>query len=267
MNKIEEKVNKLQYNSPVILTFTLLSFFAFGLNYITKGKANVLLFSVYRSSFTDPLMYVRVFTHVLGHFSFDHLFSNFMIILLVGPFLEEKYGSIRLLFMILLTSVTTGIIHMIFAKDTMLLGASGIVFMMMLLSSFVNLQHGKIPLTLILSATLFLGREIIASLTSTDNISRSTHIVGGILGALFGYFYNRKQLKELEPAPSLATKSDEKQKLKDKKPLEEYEKALENTTKNEYNGLGSLPLNTEATLTKPVSSHKIESESSKKENV
>ena len=42
---------KIQYNSPVILTFAIVSFGALLLNMITNGWSNRLLFSVYRSSF------------------------------------------------------------------------------------------------------------------------------------------------------------------------------------------------------------------------
>ncbi len=183
--------NRIKYNSPVILTFSLVSLLVLLLNQITNGYANLYLFSVYKSPLSDPLYYFRLFGHSLGHADFSHYFNNFVLILLIGPMLEEKYGSRRLLIMMVTTALITGLLNaMLF--NTMLLGASGIVFMLMILSSFVNLEEGKIPLTLILAVCVFIGREISDGMFKTDNISHLTHIVGGVCGAIMGFLINSK---------------------------------------------------------------------------
>ena len=68
-----------------------------------------------------------------------------------------------------------------------LLGASGVVFMMIVLSSFTEMKKGGIPLTMLLVAALYLGSEIADGLTRTDNVSHLTHIVGGVSGIVFGF--------------------------------------------------------------------------------
>lgn len=179
---------KFQYNSPVILTMTLISAAVLVLNTLTNGAANTLLFSVYRTRLLDPLMYVRMFTYVLGHANYAHFLGNFTIILLVGPMLEEKYGSKPLLKMIAVTAFVTGIIQIVFFPHTALLGASGVAFMLILLSSFANYQRGKIPVTLIFVAVIYLSGEIIAGIANpNDNISQMGHILGGICGTAFGW--------------------------------------------------------------------------------
>ena len=184
-------LKRVQYNSPVTLTFTLISLAALGLAGLTGGQSNILLFSVYRSAWTDPLAYIRAFTHVMGHASMNHYFSNFMLILLLGPMIEEKYGSTRLLAMMAITAFVTGVLKMLMFPGTILLGASGIAFMLIILSSFVNLQRGRIPVTFILVVGIFIGQEIFYGLSIQDNISRLAHIVGGICGAGMGYYINR----------------------------------------------------------------------------
>ncbi|MCM1578679.1 MAG: rhomboid family intramembrane serine protease, partial [Ruminococcus sp.] len=77
----------ITYNSPVILTFTLISLAALIIGGITGGRSTTLLFSVYRSPLSDPLTYLRLFTHVLGHSGISHYMGNFTVILLVGPML------------------------------------------------------------------------------------------------------------------------------------------------------------------------------------
>lgn len=87
----------MQYNSPVILTFFLLSLGVLFLGQYTGGWTTTHLFSVYRSSLKDPLFYIRLFGHVLGHGSWDHFLNNMLLLLVVGPPMEEKYGSLPLL--------------------------------------------------------------------------------------------------------------------------------------------------------------------------
>ena len=104
-------MKKLQYNSPVILTFFLLSLGVLLLDWLTGGWTTLHAFCVYRSSLADPLFYVRLFGHVLGHADFDHFLGNMLLLLVIGPPLEEKYGSRTLLAGILLTAGVSGILQ------------------------------------------------------------------------------------------------------------------------------------------------------------
>ncbi len=178
---------KVTYNSPVILSFTFLSLLVLLLGLLTKGNTTHRLFTNYSSSLINPLTYIRLFSHVLGHSNFQHFFGNFMIILIVGPIIEEKYGSKKLLIMILITAFVTGLINSIFF-NTGLLGASGIAFMLILLSSVVNTRAGEIPLTLIIVFLVFIGKELYVGITEYDSISQLTHVIGGICGSGFGYY-------------------------------------------------------------------------------
>lgn len=133
----------------------------------------------------NPVSIFTLFSHVLGHANWGHLLGNLTFILLVGPIVEEKYGSKRLLTMILLTALITGLLNVLFFNSG-LLGASGVVFMLILLSSFTNVRSGEIPLTFIVVALLFIGKEILDSVQN-DNISQFAHIIGGICGSVFGF--------------------------------------------------------------------------------
>lgn len=183
-----ELINDLQYNSVLILTFFFLSFGALILKYVTLGASNKILFSSYRSSLLNPLTYIRFFTHALGHSDWKHFSNNFLYILLIGPMIEEKYGTINLLIMMLITAGITGIINHIIGKKR-ILGASGIVFMLIMMSSFVNIEAGKIPLTLILMFIFYVVNEIIDGVLKKDDISHSGHIIGAICGVIFGFLY------------------------------------------------------------------------------
>jgi membrane associated rhomboid family serine protease len=130
---------------------------------------------------------VRLLTHVIGHADWAHLMSNFTFILLIGPILEEKYGSGPLLFMMLVTALATGVLNVLLFPAG-LLGASGIVFMLILLVSVTNIRSGEIPLTFIVVVLLFLVREFVG-MFQRNTISEFAHIIGGVSGAVFGFLF------------------------------------------------------------------------------
>ena len=183
-----ELINYLQYNSVLILTFFFISLGALILKYITMGSSNKILFSSYRSSLANPLTYKRMFTHIFGHSDWKHFSGNFLYILLIGPMIEEKYGTINLLIMILITAGIIGLINHIIGKKR-ILGASGVVFMLIMMSSFVNIEAGKVPITLILMFICYIVNEIIDAIFKKDDVSHSGHIIGAIMGTIFGFLY------------------------------------------------------------------------------
>ncbi|MCS6832028.1 MAG: rhomboid family intramembrane serine protease [Flammeovirgaceae bacterium] len=180
---------KLQYNAPVVLSFTFLCAAVLFLSDMSGGSF-MSLFTVYPTmDFTNPIDYFRLFSHAIGHGDWNHLVGNMTYILLLGPMLEEKYGSKNLLVMLVMTALVTGVLNVLFFSHG-LLGASGIVFMFILLSSIVNFKKGYIPLTFVLVVALFLGKEIV-NMFAVDNISQSAHIIGGVCGAVFGFTHQK----------------------------------------------------------------------------
>ena len=183
---------RLQYNAPVTLTFFFLSLASLVLGYLTNNWTTSHLFSVYRSSMTDPLFYVRLFGHVLGHGGWDHFINNMLLFLVVAPPLEERYGSRTLLSGILMTALVSGILQCVLFPTSALLGASGIVFMLIMLSSLAGMRSGSIPLTLVLTAALYLGQEVYAILFVSDQVANFMHLVGGACGTAFGFAAARR---------------------------------------------------------------------------
>ena len=186
---------KITYNSPVILTFALLCTSVMIINESYMQGIMYAFFSVVPDmNYQNPISYFRLASHVVGHGGWEHLVGNFTFILLLGPMLEEKFGSFNLFLMMLITAVVTGLLNVTFF-NTGLLGASGIVFMFILLSSLTNFRASHIPLTFILVVALFLGKEILMAL-ETDNISQFAHIIGGICGCVFGYLFAKPKIQE-----------------------------------------------------------------------
>ena len=146
----------------MILTFFLLSLLVLFLDDWTGGWTTMHLFCVYRSSLKDPLFYIRLFGHVLGHAGWEHFLNNMLLLLVVGPPMEEKYGSKALL--------------------------GGIVFMLIMLSSLAGFSGG-IPVTMLLVAALYFGQQVYDIILVHDNVANFMHIVGGLCGTAFGYYF------------------------------------------------------------------------------
>jgi len=179
---------RITYNAPVVLTFALASVLVF---ILTQTVTESVRWFVAYPELDRTQSYVGLFTHILGHANWQHLIGNFMLILLLGPILEERHGSGPLLIMIALTALITGLANLVFS-DGVLLGASGVVFMMILLASMANVRGGEIPLTFIAVAVIYMGGEIIRAFRE-DHISQMAHLVGGIAGAAFGFIIAGKK--------------------------------------------------------------------------
>ena len=196
---------RIRYNSPVVLTFAFLSAIVLLIDQISGGTF-IRAFFVLPPTFDAGsfLSWLKLVTYVVGHASWAHLIGNFAFILLIGPVLEEKYGSLPLLLMILVTALATAALNILLVHAG-LLGASGIVFMLILLSSFTNIRQGEIPITFLLVVALYLVREFVNAL-APDTISQLAHIAGGIVGGLFGFLFSHKEKTAELPALPPETK-------------------------------------------------------------
>lgn len=183
---------KITFNAPVVLGFAAICFIATLLNYLTNGKSNQMIFMTYHSSLMSPLTYLRLFAHVFGHDGWQHFIGNMAYILLLGPMLEEKHGPMKIIEVIAVTALVTGVINYVFFWNTALCGASGVVFAFILMASFTSFREGEIPITFILVAAIYLGQQVYDGVVLDDNISNMAHVVGGIVGGILGFSLNKR---------------------------------------------------------------------------
>ncbi len=187
MKEVIKFFNYFSYNSVVILSYFLICLLVLLLNHFTKGKVNQ-FFVMRKGSILNPMNYIRLLTSGLCHKDWNHFRNNFITILLIGPMLEEKYGSIPLLQMLALTTIISSAVHLVFYKNGAV-GASDNVFMLIVLCSIVNITDGKIPITLVLIFFFYVADEIIKQFSKKeDHVAHDSHIVGAILGFVYGYF-------------------------------------------------------------------------------
>ena len=183
-------IYRISNNSPVVLAYTLICVAEYFINTALGDLFKPLFIAPPFVSMGEISFYLKSTLYIFGHASLEHLIGNMMLFLLIGPIIEEKYGSLRLMAMIAVTALATSIINMLLLHKG-ILGASGIVFMLILLISFTNVEKGKIPITFILIFILYIGKEVLNSFHSNE-ISQFGHITGGICGSIFGFRSNNK---------------------------------------------------------------------------
>ena len=183
---------KITFNAPLVLGFALVCTAVTLVRQLAGREVTDRLFATYAAPWSDPMMYVRLFTHVIVHADFQHLVGNMAYILLLGPLLSDKYGWKKLLAVMLVTAAVTGLIHNLLFPNTYLMGASGIVFAFILLTAFNEVREGELPLSFILVALIYLGQQVWDGLFVRDNISNLTHILGGLIGGAAGYILNMR---------------------------------------------------------------------------
>jgi len=176
---------KITFNSPFILWFALISLALLGLQMISGATLRITVLDG-QLDYRDWQDYVSMVGYVFGHQNFAHYLGNFSIILLVGPGLEKSLGTRTLTVYTLVTTIITAIFHTIF-WDIGLTGASGITFMMIVLTSLIGRKNNEIPLTFITVFVLFVGAEFIKAFQD-DQISQFAHICGGAMGLVLGMY-------------------------------------------------------------------------------
>merc|ERR1719362_881745 len=126
-------------DAPLVLGFGLLCILVQLVTDYVDSSVTQEYFSLWPWAYSSPrngMFYVRLFTQVLGHGGWEHLNSNLTIIILVGPQCETAYGWRALLGIMLLTALVTSSSHYLLApKYALQLGASGIVFLFIVLNS------------------------------------------------------------------------------------------------------------------------------------
>ncbi len=186
MGTRKRQLPKITFNSPVVLGFVFVCVGVQVLSTLTGGAITRTFFTARPGPWTDPLTYLCLVTHIFGHAGWDHLIGNMSYILLLGPLLEEKYGSGRLMGIMLASALAASLANVLLLHSGVL-GASGVVFTFILLSSVTGLRQGELPLTFILVAALYFGQQVYGAFFVRDNVSYLGHIAGGVVGGIVGF--------------------------------------------------------------------------------
>ncbi|MCQ2240174.1 MAG: O-antigen polysaccharide polymerase Wzy [Treponema sp.] len=142
------------------------------------------------------------------------LFSNLIVILLLGQILEERYGSVMLGLMMFISTLISGVLTACISTVP-LTGAGCIIFMMAVLVSLTELTKKRIPLSCLLVFVLFLSFEIFRNTKGAEgtDIMQKTcgvliEMIGGICGSIFGFLVLPKKKSTKTASKKTEVKND-----------------------------------------------------------
>jgi len=180
---------KITIKSPVILIYMLFCL----LIVFIDDNFNTFICDNFSLSTINISNFYTLITHSFAHKNYLHFIANFSFILLIGPYIEQKYGSVNTIIMIFLSSFIIGLMHSIFIT-TGVLGSSGVLYMLIVLTSFKYVEeHKHIPIETILIIFFYLYKEFYR-INYNDNISHYAHFIGGITG-LINYILFKNHVK------------------------------------------------------------------------
>ena len=202
---------KVAYDAPVTLTFVIVCAFIFLLNiFLAKnGKAGGLE-KIFASPTNQagvlpfipsaPISYVRLLFYIFGAAvgGASVLFTNLILIMLLGPAMEERYGSTIIGIMIFVSALFSGVLNACFSSDS-LIGAVPVVCMMIFLNAFMSFSKKKFPLSFAAVMVFFVLLQIFEG---EGAIRIIICIAGGLCGSLFAFLTSPKMKAEKKASKS-----------------------------------------------------------------
>ena len=206
MAKKKFKFNlKVAYDAPVTLTFVIICavIFLVSMIFVKNGK-NPGLEKVFASPTSQagelpfipsaPLSYVRLLFYIFGAAAGEAsvLFTNLILIMLLGPAMEERYGSVIVGIMIFVSALFAGVLNACFSSES-LVGAVPLVCMMIFLNAFMSFSKKKFPLSFAAVMILFV---VLQAVSGSGAVKIIICIAGGLCGSLFAFLTSPKMKAE-----------------------------------------------------------------------
>lgn len=207
---VRKKQSLVFFDAPCALIFSMVSLLIFLLSRELLPSLNAFFSapgaqgSAVAFDWLNPLQYARLLFHVLGNTSWSVFASDLAFILLLGPQLEQRFGSLVIALMMTVTALVSGILNAAFSSS-LLMGATGIAFMMILLAAFTTIDKAAIPLSFFCAAVLFLFRELYYAI-DTASLSNFAHLAGGLAGSSLGFTAKIPQPAKRKPRAASSVK-------------------------------------------------------------
>lgn len=161
-------------------------------NFQIPGLENFVLYS-YNS---EHFQLHQLVSYMFLHSSVLHIVFNMIGLIVFGPDIEKRFGTINFIKLYLLMGVVAGLFNM-FLIPNPVLGASGAVWGLMMIYALFN-PNTVLYIYFIIPAkvkyiigTFFVVELILSIIGSNDGVSHVAH-VGGALTGLLIYLLNRK---------------------------------------------------------------------------
>lgn len=152
------------------------------------------IFSLVPSYILYRHYYWQFLTYMFTHATVSHFIFNMLSLYIFGTAVERRVGSREFLLYYLLTGVLSGVasyaMFYVANTNTVLLGASGAIYALLMLFSVlypksVIYVFGLIPVQAPLLIILYFIIELISGLTAHDGVAHMTHLSGLVFGLLY----------------------------------------------------------------------------------
>lgn len=167
------------------IMFCLTGFLFPSLKYIFSLVPSYILYRHY---------YWQFLTYMFTHATVSHFIFNMLSLYIFGTAVERRVGSREFLLYYLLTGVLSGVasyaMFYVANTNTVLLGASGAIYALLMLFSVlypksVIYVFGLIPVQAPLLIILYFIIELISGLSAHDGVAHMTHLSGLVFGLLY----------------------------------------------------------------------------------
>ena len=203
---------KVSYDAPVTLSFVIICAVLFLLNtYVIKSGAlgNLLASPTSQAGglpfiVKQPLSYLRLLLYIFGTADMNTLLTNLIMIIMLGPAMEERYGSVIIGLMIFVSALFSGVLNACFSADS-LSGALPVICMMVFLNAFMAFSKKTVPLTFIFVIVLIAFMQIFSG---NNAIQIIICITGGLCGSLFAFLTSPKVKAAKKSSGGLLNKAE-----------------------------------------------------------
>lgn len=179
----------LSFDSPITLIFAIASLCVAILMKIFPQLQNLFLCPTVHSSVNafDPKSissYIGLLFYALGSTNWALLSSNLVFILLLCPKVEFSFGKSILSVLMIVCCIFSGVVCICFSSES-ITGCSGIVCMLLILAMYSSIDKMSIPLSYILLALLYFGREFV-NIVENNSLAVFCHFAGALVASLIG---------------------------------------------------------------------------------
>lgn len=220
-----KKLNlKFSYDAPVSQTFVILSFVIFLIDlFALKFKLNTTYLISPTSSqgvlpfvFSDPLSWARIFLYIFGGKDQVVLVTNLLLVILIGPTMEERYGSVIIGIMFFVSALFSAVLNTLVCKNGMS-GCGSVVFMLLILNAMMFFTKKTISATSITMIVLFVCREFF--IKNDNGIAGSLiTLAGGLCGSLFAFIASPKARAAKKDNGGLLSRAEKIKKIDSESP-------------------------------------------------
>jgi len=180
-------------------TFALIYIVFFVLDtLILKGKLNAVLLSSPTAAGGDRpfvvsefMSYLKILLYPFSTQDGNLFMISVALICMFGPAMEERYGSIIIAIMMVVSTVFSGVLTACFCKHSAS-GPLSIIYMLLFLNAFFNFSKKKIPLSFIFEVVFIILIDLLLYHNPNGVVGVIVGIAGGLCGSLFAFLASPK---------------------------------------------------------------------------